>query len=111
VIQLVNIVNTLLGFGAQTIRLYLPLDDIINPKYKLLHFLTTKKCCKENKALAFNRDWCCHLALCLRLFLFHLMYFSGCTHATSPQADLFRGLDTLQYIVLLIQSSLAINWT
>jgi hypothetical protein len=24
-----------------------------------------------NKALAFNRDWCCYLALCLWLILFH----------------------------------------
>jgi hypothetical protein len=50
-----------------------PLDGITNPKYKLLHFLTTKVFCKEKKALAFNRDRCCHLVLCLQLMLFHCM--------------------------------------
>ncbi len=48
-----------------------PLDGVTNPKHKLLHFLTTKFFCKENKALAFNRDRCCHLVLCLQLILFH----------------------------------------
>jgi hypothetical protein len=52
------------------IRLCRPLDDITNAKYKLLHFLTTKFFYKEKKALAFNRDRCCHLALCLQLILF-----------------------------------------
>ncbi len=51
--------------------LYHPLDGITNPKFKLLHFLTFF--CREKKELAFNRDWCCHLALCLRLILFHLL--------------------------------------
>jgi len=52
--------------------LHHPLDGITNPKYKLLHFFTTKiKFCKEKKALAFNCDRCCHLALCLQLILFH----------------------------------------
>ncbi len=55
------------------IGLYHPLDGVGNPKYKLLHFLTTKLFCKEKKALAFNRDRCCHLALCLRLIHFHLL--------------------------------------
>jgi hypothetical protein len=37
-----------------------------NPKYKLLHFLTTNFLQKkEKKALAFNWDRCCHLVLCL----------------------------------------------
>ncbi len=48
-----------------------PLDGVTNPKYNLLHLLSTKKICKEKKALAFNQDRCCHLALCLQLILFH----------------------------------------
>jgi hypothetical protein len=52
-----------------------PQNGITNPKYKLLHFLTTKiKFCKEKKALAFNRDRCCHLVLCSRLILFHYFW-------------------------------------
>jgi len=55
--------------------LYHPLDGVSNLKYKLLHFLTTKiKFCKE-KALAFNQDRYCHLALCLWLILFHVVGF------------------------------------
>ncbi len=39
------------------IGLHPPLDGITNPKYKLLHFLTTNvKFCKEKKALAFKWD-------------------------------------------------------
>jgi hypothetical protein len=52
------------------IRLYHPLDGIINPKYKLLPFITTIIFYKE-KALAFNLDRCCHPTLYLRLILFH----------------------------------------
>jgi len=37
----------------------------------LLCFITTKKICKEKNALAFNRDRCCHVVLCLRLIPFH----------------------------------------
>jgi hypothetical protein len=33
-------------------------------------FLNNLIFCKEKKALAFNRDRCCHLALCLQLILF-----------------------------------------
>ncbi len=51
---------------------YRPLDGVTNPNYKLLSFLTTKFFCRERKALAFNRDRCCHLMLCLWLILFHL---------------------------------------
>jgi hypothetical protein len=47
-----------------------PLDGVTNRKYKLLHLLTTIIFCKEKKALAFNRDRCCHLVLCLQLILF-----------------------------------------
>ncbi len=50
-----------------------PLDGITIPKYKLLHFFTTKKNCKEKKALALNQDRCCHLVLCLQLILFHFI--------------------------------------
>jgi len=50
---------------------YHPLDGITNPKYKLLCFLTIKFFSKVKKALAFNRDRCCHLAICLQLNLFH----------------------------------------
>ncbi len=54
------------------IGLHHPLDGITNPKYKLLHFIQLTKFYFENKrALAFNREWCCHLATCLRLILFH----------------------------------------
>ncbi len=46
-------------------------DVDTNPKYELLQFLTTIFFCKEKKALAFNKDMCCHLALCLQLILVH----------------------------------------
>jgi hypothetical protein len=52
--------------------LYHPLDGDANLKYKLLCFLTPNKKLSKKKALAFNRERCCHLALCLRLILFHL---------------------------------------
>jgi hypothetical protein len=56
--------------------LHHPLDGITNPKYKLLHFLTTKmKFCKEKNTLAFNWDKCCHLVLCLWLISFHYLAF------------------------------------
>ncbi len=51
-----------------TMWLHHPLDGITNLKYKL-YFLTPNKKIKEK--LAFNRDRCCHLALCLWLILFH----------------------------------------
>ncbi len=56
--------NTLMG-------LYHPLDVVTNLKYKLLHFLTLHNNISKRKALAFNRDRCCHLVICLRLILFH----------------------------------------
>jgi hypothetical protein len=55
----------------QTMRLCQPPDGSTSPKYKLLCFITTKKICKGKTALAFNRDRCCHLVLCLRLIPFH----------------------------------------
>jgi len=51
--------------------LYHPLDANTNLKYKLLGFLTPNKKNSNRKALAFNRDRCCHLALCLLLILLH----------------------------------------
>jgi hypothetical protein len=50
--------------------LYHPLDGITNLKYKSLYFLTPFKKNSKRKALAFNRDRCCHLAICLRLIIF-----------------------------------------
>ncbi len=56
--------------GVISIGLYHPLDGTTNHKYKLMHFLTTKYFfCNDKKTLAFNRDRCCHLALCLQLIL------------------------------------------
>jgi hypothetical protein len=52
---------------------YHPLDGVTNLKYKLLYFLTPNKKISKRKALAFNRDRCCHLAICLQLILFHLL--------------------------------------
>ncbi len=50
---------------GKIIRLHHPLDGVTNPEYKLLRFKQlTKFFCKEKKALAFNQDRCCHLALC-----------------------------------------------
>ncbi len=54
----------------QTMGLYHPLDGITNLKYKLFYFLTTIEKISKRKALAFNWDRCCHLAICLRLILF-----------------------------------------
>jgi len=51
--------------------LYHPLDGDTNLKYKLLHFLTPNKKIQRQKALAFNRERCCHLVFCLQLILFH----------------------------------------
>jgi hypothetical protein len=66
--------NTL--FLVHLIGLHHPLDGITNPEYTLLRFIQlTKFFCKEKKALAFNRDRCCHLALCLWLILFHCLLF------------------------------------
>jgi hypothetical protein len=52
-------------------RLCHPPDGSTCPKYKLLCFITTKKILHKKNALAFNRDRCCHLVLCLRLIPFH----------------------------------------
>ncbi len=55
-------------------RLCHPPDGSTSPKYKLLCLILTKKICKEKNALAFNRDRCCHLVLCLWLIPFHLHF-------------------------------------
>jgi hypothetical protein len=47
----------------QVTGLYHPLDGVTNPKYKLLHFLTTTFFYKEKKAIAFKQGRCCHLEL------------------------------------------------
>jgi hypothetical protein len=52
---------------VKLIWVYNPVNGVSNPKYKLLCFLTNF--CEEKKALAFNRDRFCHLALFLRLIL------------------------------------------
>ncbi len=51
--------------------LYHPPDGIPNLEYKLLYFLTPNKKNSKRKALTFNQDKCCHLAICLRSILFH----------------------------------------
>ncbi len=67
--KLIKIPSTPLS-KVDLIGLYRPLNGVTNPKYKLLHLLTTRKKCKEKKALAFNWDRCCRLVLCLQLILF-----------------------------------------
>ncbi len=51
--------------------LYHPPDGVTNLKYKLLYFLTPIKKKSKRKALAFTRDRCCYMAICLWLILFH----------------------------------------
>jgi hypothetical protein len=71
-LQFFNIITRciILSSGV-AMRLCHPPDGSTSPKYKLLCFILTKKICKEKIALAFNRDRCCHLVLCLRLIPFH----------------------------------------
>jgi hypothetical protein len=71
IIQRKKIVAKGKGVKLVIIGLYHPLDGVTNPKYKLLYSFTTNFFRKEKKALPFNGDRCCHLALCLRLILFH----------------------------------------
>jgi hypothetical protein len=56
-----------------------PPDGNSSPKYKLLCFITTKKNCKEKNTLAFNRDRCYHLVLCLQLIPFHCGALNRCS--------------------------------
>ena len=68
-----------LGFKTLIkMRLCQPPDGNTSHKYKLLCFKTTKKICKEKNALAFNRDRCCNLELCLQLIPFHYLNFLKC---------------------------------
>ncbi len=63
--------KTSLRFWAlfSPIRLHYPINGVRDPKYKLLHFIQLTFFLKKRE-LAFNRDRCCHLVLCLRLILF-----------------------------------------
>jgi hypothetical protein len=63
------------GTNDRPIGLYHPQDGTTNLKYKWLCLLTPNKKNSKRKALAFNRDRCCHLALCLQLILFHYINF------------------------------------
>ncbi len=63
--------------NKHAIGLYHPIDGVTNLKYKLLCSITTNFFQKEKKALAFNRDRCCHLALCFWLILFHCNFCYG----------------------------------
>ncbi len=65
-----------------TMGLYHPLDGDTNLRYKLLCFLTPNKKNSKRKAQAFNRDRCCHLALCL---LVDSLPLSGCAFITAPK--------------------------
>jgi len=64
-----------LWLDINSIGLHHSPDGITNPKYKLQCFITTQFFCKEKNALVFNRDRCCHLALCLQLTPFHSVHF------------------------------------
>ncbi len=55
------------------IGLFHPLNGITIPKYKFVSFLNNYFFAQK-RALAFNWDWCCHLALCLLLILFHCLW-------------------------------------
>jgi hypothetical protein len=59
------------NYDTATMGFYQPPDGVTNLKYNLLYFLTPNKKNSKRKALAFNRDSCCHLALCLWLISFH----------------------------------------
>ncbi len=82
--------NTLLSM-----RLCQPPDGSTSPKYKLVCFITTKKC-KEKNALAFNQDRCCHLGLCLRLIPFH------CKSVYWQFIVTYMSIETLLYLHLWI---------
>jgi hypothetical protein len=86
--------------GWLTMGLYHPLDGVTNLKYKLLYFSTHNKKISKRKALAFNRDRCYHLVICLQLILFYfdseklaykIPYIIVCnsfiTRATGPRSD------------------------
>ncbi len=55
--------------------LYHLLDGITNLKYKLLYFLTPNITNSKRKALALNRDRCCHLVICLHLLFYFIPFW------------------------------------
>jgi hypothetical protein len=57
-------------YEKNVLGLYHPLDGINNPKYNLLHFLTTNFLHREEGS-SFSRDRCWYRALSLWLILFH----------------------------------------
>jgi len=59
------------------IGLHHPLDGVTNPEYKLLRFMQLNFLLREEGTIAFNRDRCCHLVLCLQLILFHWMAYTS----------------------------------
>jgi len=71
------------------------LDGFAYTKYKLLCFLRAKFFWKEKKALAFNRDRCCNLALCLQLIIFHCRS----TPQLLPHKRTKRGKESLYYFL------------
>ncbi len=75
--------------SSLTMRLCQPPDGNTSPKYKLLCFITTIFFGKEKNALAFNRDRCCNLVLCLRLIPFHCHLWSSLTIVTYNDHEMF----------------------
>ncbi len=69
--------------------LYHALDSVTNLKYKL-YFLTPNKKFSKRKALAFNRDRCFHLVICLRLILFHYSPVAIATFAFAHRKTCIR---------------------
>ncbi len=84
---------------ATTVKLCHPPDGSTSPKYKLLCFITAKLFYKEKNALAFNRDRCCHLVLCLQLIPFY--YRTIFRPSTLPQNQLKLKLNST-FLVRLI---------
>jgi hypothetical protein len=63
---------TLATLTLSIMRLCQPPDGNTSPKYKLLHFFINNDFFyQETNELAFNRDTCCHLVICLRLIASH----------------------------------------
>ncbi len=58
-----------------------PPDGSTSPKYKLLCFKHHNLFYQIQNALAFNRDICCHLALCLQLLPFHYIVIHNPKHS------------------------------
>jgi hypothetical protein len=75
-------------------RLCYPPVGITSPKSKLLCFITTKFFCEEKNVLAFNRDRCCHLVLCLQLIPFHCLNDCRKLYKFVTLNTLFRTLST-----------------